>query len=323
MKKKIIVISIFVIMISLIVNPSRYMDSVSKGLMIFIVSVLPSLFPFFFFTKLLTALGIAGNISYYMQKPVNKLYNTAGIGGYVLIMSMMSGYPVGAKLISDLYEMNAIDTAEAKKISAFSSSSGPLFILGTIGSSIIGNYQVGLVILISHYLSSFFNGFIYRGKKQATHKNSCFLPAMSYDRALSESVYNAIISILTVGSFIIIFNLVGDILTDIKVLTLLEKAVEFILKLLRLPTNVARGLCYGFIEITRGNVYLSESGVSLKLIAPLATMMISFGGLGIALQSISYLSRCKISPWYYIKTKLTQSVIALIISIPLSFAFNL
>ncbi|NCA67115.1 MAG: hypothetical protein EOM87_03510 [Clostridia bacterium] len=323
MKKKLLLIPILIIMAALIINPARYIRSINEGLMIFAISVLPALFPFFFFTKLLTALGVAGNISYYMQKPVSKLYNSPGPAGYILIMSIMSGYPIGAKLIADFYDMNAITSKEAKRVSAFTSSSGPLFILGTVGSSILINYKAGLIILISHYLATLLNGFIYRGKTEANTLSAIKLPPVGYDKALSESVYSAIISILTVGSYIALFNLIGDILTDIKLLPLVDKGLELLLNLVKLPPTLSCGISYSLIEMTRGCIYLSQSGASIKVIAPLVAFSVTFGGLGIAIQSLTYLTKCKVPPLYYITTKLSQSVIAFVICLLLCLVIPL
>lgn len=279
--------------------------------MIFVISVLPALFPFFFFTKLLTALGVAENVSELMHKPVYTLYNSPKEGGYVLLMSLMSGYPVGAKLIADFYEMKAINTDEAKRIAAFTSSSGPLFILGTLGVSVIGSYKAGIIILVSHYAATLINGLIYRGKRiKNAERSAAVIPQIGYDKALSESVYGAIISILTVGSFIALFNLIGDILTDIKVLPLIENAAALFLKLLKLPENLSRGIGFGIIEMTRGCIYLAASGASYTAIIPLTAASVTFGGLGIALQSLTYLTKCGIRPFFYIMTKLSQTAIA-------------
>ncbi len=310
MKKKLAIISVLLIMTALIVNPARYIHSMSEGLMIFVISVLPALFPFFFFTKILTALGVADNVSSIMHRPVYTLYNSPGEGGYVLLMSLMSGYPIGAKLIADFYEMKAITTEEARRIAAFTSSSGPLFILGTLGVSILGSYTAGIIILASHYTATLLNGLIYRGRKADKTRPAAALPKIGYDKALSESIYSAIVSILTVGSFIALFNLIGDILTDIKALLLIENAAALFLNLSGLPESLSRGIGFGIIEMTRGCIYLAESGASYSAIVPLATASVTFGGLGIALQSLTYLAKCGIKPLYYIMTKLSQTAIA-------------
>ena len=54
---------------------------------------------------------------------------------------------------------------EANKLIRFTHFSNPLFIINVIGTIIIGNKTLGILVLLSHYLSNFIIGFIYRGEK--------------------------------------------------------------------------------------------------------------------------------------------------------------
>lgn len=62
-------------------------------------------------------------------------------------MSVLSGYPIGAKLISEFYKNGVINTEESKKIIAFSSTSAPLFVIGTLGVFMLDNVSYGVIIL--------------------------------------------------------------------------------------------------------------------------------------------------------------------------------
>lgn len=56
-----------------------------------------------------------------------------GSGAFALAMGITSGYPVGAKVASDLYKDNLCSKIEAERLIAFTNSSGPLFVIGAIG----------------------------------------------------------------------------------------------------------------------------------------------------------------------------------------------
>ena len=45
------------------------------------------------------------------------LFNVPGVGSGALILGIISGYPVGAKIVSDLRSKNEITKAEARKAS--------------------------------------------------------------------------------------------------------------------------------------------------------------------------------------------------------------
>ena len=303
-----IFLPILIMMILLLVNPQEYTQSFYQGLMIFCISVLPSMFPFFFFTKLLTSLGLGKYLSSLFSKPCRLLFNAPDVGGYIWCMSLISGYPIGAKLVSDFYESGQINSKQAKKLVPFTSSSGPLFILGTVGVSIFNNYLLGLVVLISHILSTLVNGLIFRGKKIATDTPLLF-HAPQYDKALSDSVYNSVTSILIVGAYIALFNMLGDMLKGMGVIEILSKALSTLLSPFSLE-NSAEALLFGFVEMTRGCLLLSQSGISPVMMAGFSSLIVTFGGLGICIQSMTFLGKCGVSPLYYLITKTTQSLIA-------------
>ena len=93
-----------IIILFLIINPNKYINSAFNGILIWAKAVLPSLFPFFFLTKLLTELGGIKILANSLQKFMQKCFHVNGIGSYVFLTSIMSGYPVGAKITSELYE---------------------------------------------------------------------------------------------------------------------------------------------------------------------------------------------------------------------------
>ena len=63
---------------------------------------------------------------------------------------MLSGYPLGAKLTCDLYNENKISKSEAQRILCFSNNSGPIFIIGTIGTQMLNNSALGYKLLAIH-----------------------------------------------------------------------------------------------------------------------------------------------------------------------------
>ena len=105
-------ISLLFILIALVVRPDKLMDSCYKGLLLFAVNVLPALLPFFFFSKILTSLNFADDLGRLLGKPFIKLYGVPPCASYVFSMSVISGYPIGAKLISDLYKSGSITRNE-------------------------------------------------------------------------------------------------------------------------------------------------------------------------------------------------------------------
>ena len=157
----IILFSILLISIS----PQKYISAGFYGFSVWAKIVLPSLFSFFILTSFLQQNSKTQKLFNKTNSIFNKIYKTSGPSGYIFFMSIISGYPIGAKLISEFYLSNRISQLNAKKILSFSSTSGPMFILGSLASVMINNFKVGIIIFVSHILATLLNGLIYKNLK--------------------------------------------------------------------------------------------------------------------------------------------------------------
>ena len=76
-------------------------------------------------------------------------------------MSIISGYPIGAKLTSEFYSLGLITKKDAQKILSFSSTSGPLFVIGSVGVGFFSSAKIGFILFSSHIISIIINGVIF------------------------------------------------------------------------------------------------------------------------------------------------------------------
>lgn len=298
----------------LVINPQRYIQSIFSGMLLFAKNIAPALFPFFFFTKLLTGLGGASALGKALKKPVSKLYNAPQESGYILVMSLISGYPIGAKLISDFYENGNFTIDNCKKVSSFTSTSGPLFVVGTVGTLMLSSPKAGYVLFLCHALGALINGLIYRGRK-SENKLMSMPSTQDDDNLLNKSITSSILSVLVVGGYIAIFSMIIDIAIDLKIVDGLAFLLAKPLSLFNLSPQIAEATVISFIEITRGCQTFAQSGVSIKIILPFIAGLLSFGGLSITFQSLTFLKSCKVKTSYYMLVKLTQAIITFVISL--------
>ena len=147
---------------NIVLNPSKYIAEGLNGLSAWTFSVLPSVLPFIFFTKALSALGQVEKVVRPFAPFSKKLFGTPPISFCTFLMAILSGYPVGSKMISDLYASGKITKVEATRMSAFCSTSGPMFIIGAVGVNMFKSAQIGYILFLSHVFSAFLNGIIFR-----------------------------------------------------------------------------------------------------------------------------------------------------------------
>ena len=303
------------ILIALVISPDKLMTSCYKGLLLFAINVLPALLPFFFFSKILTSLNFADDLGLFLGKPFKALYRVPPCSAYVFSMSVISGYPVGAKLIADLYKSGNVTVNDAKTMTAFCSTSGPMFILGSVGAAMLNNKALAVVIYLSHCLSALINGLLYRNKT-VSNNVSPVTCTKKIDSVLSESIYSSVISVLTVGAYVGIFYMLADLFVSTGIISFITKPLNSFV-----PSALSSGIAEGLIEMTRGCFILSTSNLPVILIAPALCGIITVGGLSVTLQSMTFLKEIGIKTSFYLLTKLTQTIIAVAISLILTLIF--
>ncbi|MBQ7602601.1 MAG: hypothetical protein IJU58_00440 [Clostridia bacterium] len=320
--KTFLVVVLVVVLCCIIIKPSIYMQATYKGIMVWATCVLPALFPFFFLTTLLCELNVVDKLALVTKKPLQKLFNVSSKASIVYLMSLISGYPVGAKLISELYENHQITKTECLRMHAFCSTSGPIFIVGTVGSSMFANSNVGLIILCVHLLGSALNGILYRkvGLNKQNIQNTIYNPNQKIDNLLGKTIYQSVISVLIVGGYIALAFLFCEFLVDSKILNLLCIPLNKLFNICNISPHFSDCIVLGIAEITRGCLELSSLFCAYpKLVFITACGLISFGGISVMLQSMTYLSKCDISTKTYLLQKTTQAIITMFIAFIISF----
>lgn len=230
-------------------------------------------------------------------------------------MSIISGYPVGAKLVTEFYEKGLITQKEANKIITFSSTSGPLFIIGSVGIGFFNDFSLAIIVFISHVLGAFLNGILYRNKFKTEFLEQNF-SKQTNGNILDECMYNSIRSVLIVGGYIIIFYCLIDILIDFKIL------FPFTYVLNKILGENATGFIAGLIEVTKGCLLISKSSTSFIQNAMLLSFIISFGGFSIHMQALTFLNKAKISKKFYFLQKITHALISMCIALLICVIFK-
>lgn len=313
-----ICITLLFFMVVLIIYPDRYIKTSFEGIKLFALTVMPSLLPFFFLTGLLTKIADFNKMVKAFSPISSLLFNASGISVYIFLMSILSGYPVGARITYDLRKNGVISQKDATVMSIFCSTSGPLFVIGAVGTGMFQDKRVGFIIYLSHILSAILSGIIFRFLGEKPQKNGELLPQNNTGNILYESIYDAVISVMIVGGFVSIFYVLSKVLCDFNLLKPLIFVFSKIFSPISKNFDYSSFFCQGLIECTRGINLLSSYKNAFSY--SLATSLISFGGISIIMQSVIYLSRSKIKTWLFLIGKITQMLLSFTVSFIL---FNL
>ncbi len=281
-----------------------------EGINLWLSLIVPAMLPYFFITALLSSLSITSKISNKISPLTKRLFNVSGGCGYAFLMSLIAGYPIGAKIVADLKEKGAINQSEAIRASTFCSTSSPMFLISSVGAIMFKNSAYGLILFVSSTLSAIIIGIIFSHyNKSDKPNNQPFISTQKLDNILYESAYSSVISVLVVGTIITIFYIFSSILFRFNALSPIISLFALVLG----DFERAKALTFGLIESTSGLKILSTCTYT-ALSMPLSAFICGFGGLSVIIQSIAYLKKAKIKTAPFIKAKLLSAVINFIIT---------
>ena len=283
------------------------LNSVNFSLSIFKNNIFPSLFPFFVLSNILIKCGLPEFMGNLFKGVMNKIFKIKGITAFIFFMSIISGNPANAKYTRELYLENRIDKYEATKILCFTCFSNPLFILGTISLLFLNNKEVGMLILVCHYIGNIFIGIGMRNyhPSKDEHNKVSFRQAineMHKKRISNKESFGEMITNSLINSINTLLLILGVITSCLVITTIIDNNLNL--------DSVLGSVLNGFIEMTQGLKYISLEAIPLKLKCVLTVMILSFGGLSVHMQIMSILSDTGIKYLPFLCARICHAVIS-------------
>ncbi len=258
-------------------------------------NLLPNIFVFFLITDILNNYDFPYYISQLCGKIIEKIYHLPKSCTYIILLSLTSGFPGNSKLIKDALDNKWIDSLEATKILTMTHFSNPLFIIYTVGINFFHNSKIGIIILLTHFLTNFLVGFLFRNIFPYKKKDNIFnrQKSLPFIILLKTSFINTAKLLINAFGIIIFFAIITSTISKYLCLN-------------PFSNTIATGL----IEITSGLKLLSTLHISKIKASVLATFLISFGGFSIHMQTMSILSKYEINYYIYLLSRIIHAAIS-------------
>ncbi len=279
MKKILQLTFIIFIIFCILFYQDSIIDSINMSFTICTKGLFPSLIPFMLLSNIIINYNIIKN---------NIIF--------VVFMSMLSGAPSNSKYLKDLLDKNELNENTINKVLTFCHYTNPIFVIYTVGFLYLNNKKLGLIIIISQYISSFIL-YLKSNINNSTSKNNNITNNNRFIYILSKSIYS------TFNTLILILGIITTCLIITSILN----------NLLNINNNYK--FIYGILEITQGLKFLSLSNINITIKSILASFMISFGGLCIHAQVFSILDNKKIRYLSYLKSRIIHGIISSIITL--------
>ena len=258
-KNFVIYILILLFGIFSVIMSAQVSKEISAALNRCLFVIIPSLFSFMVFSDLIIKSECYkiickpfSLISKYIFKMDSDLF-------LVFLLGNICGYPIGFKLINNLYAQGKIGRFTAEIMSCYCFASGPSFVIGLVGITMFSSKTIGFIICISNFLS---NCVIAIVLNRAVEMPKIIKTSNSNSSAsIVDSVKSASMNMFMICSMILMFASFVGILKGLNVFSLIKFDV--------LP----------MLEVT----YVVDMYVNTDLI-PIISAFISFGGVCVLFQ---------------------------------------
>ena len=251
-------VGIFALIICFIVFSVRAKAQALEGMKLCLNVIVPTLLPILILTNTI----IKSSSRVFLEtvfSPLARLLRLPKCACCALILGLIGGYPTGAILSNELFNLHLIDNQTAKRLLRCSFCGGVAFIITAVGTIHLNSTKTGIIIYTINVLSSIIicvaDGIIHRSTNKSTQE--CYIGSQSFCDALINSIDCSTKSVAVMCGCIVFFSAICGLVS--------------------IPP-----FAMPLIEITNG-IFKFDGSISL----PYLCFFLSFGGLCIHLQILN------------------------------------
>ncbi len=297
MKRKLFHLAVISLLVVMVVMSESIIEYARSALRLCYEVIIPTLFPFFVCSGLLVYSGFAGTLSKLLRPVMRPLFGVGENGAGAFVLGLLSGYPLGAVTVCQLYGSRYISKQEGERLLAFCNNSGPLFIMGAVGVSMYSGITAGLLLYGAHAAAAVTVGVIFRLFSHEPYIPPASPPG-SPDRSIAavyaQVMADSVKSILTVCGSVVFFSCLSRALLDL--------------------VPGLHGVWYaaasGILEFSTGTAAVAALDIDRAAKLVLTSAIIGFSGLGVHAQVMSVTSSSGLSLKPYIIGKILHGLIA-------------
>lgn len=293
--------------------PVPALEYASRGLSLWFEKMIPTLLPFMILSGIMIRMNLTERFAKFFHPFFHTIWGTSINGSYVILMGMLCGFPMGARVIGELCSARKLSEEEGAYLLAFCNNIGPIYFL----SFVMGTLSLGknyLPFLIMYGVPLGYGALLCRihSTRAMSESASAYRVSQSISAhgmpmqaaglpisatqtqtpslldAIDDSVISGLIGIAKLGGYMVFFNLLNIMLFPFS----------------SLPEGFA-SFCNCMLEITSG---ISRAGIEHSL---MILIMLPFGGLSCISQTYSMIKDTNLSILQYFLHKCIQTVITM------------
>lgn len=250
----------------LIAEPRTAAEAVGGAVGDCLEVIVPSLFAFTALSIYLQRSGLYRVALRPLTFPLSKLLRMDEELCAVFVLANIGGYPVGARLLSELVSEGRLSAKDAGRMMCFCFGSGPSFVVGIAGMCVWGSAKAGLALFAVCFLTSLMMAAIVRAGGEIRLEKAGGRYDLSSDAFVSSITGSAKV-MFTVCVMIVGFSAMTAILKHIGIFSLFEKLLG------------SGEIFPVLMEVTR-----IKDVLPTRYAFPLCAALLSFGGVCVQLQ---------------------------------------
>ena len=293
-------------LILVLAAPNTVINGVGKGLVICAETILPVLFLFMLISSFLADSKAADIISLPLLPLTKYLLRIPQNLGCMVLLSMLGGYPIGAKIISQLYNEEKISKRQVEHLLCFCCNPSPAFAISAVGVKLMGDVSCGIVIYVSALLSALLIGAVLsENNHQTAVEYSTEFKCVPFSSRVIIAMNNTISATVVMCGFVLLFSAFTEFLNLINpIVWTLAPYGEYI-----------KYLIYGITEVTVGCMECSAASIDVQLI--LMPFLTAFSGCSVMFQVMAmFKSKSDISFKPFITSRFAHGILTTMISFP-------
>ncbi len=285
-----------------------YVRDVSKAVLnsvkVCITVMIPSLYAF----MVISGFIVSSNLYIVLSKPFSLvsryLFRIPPQYFSVFLIGSVGGYPVGARLLSELYSEKKIDKETAEQMLSYCYLAGPAFICGIAGVRLFSSIKTGMVIfaaiiganLAVAVISGFGRPVPPKSKASASTQLT-----FTFDK-LIDSVYGGAKGMFSICAIIVFFS---------SIICILEKTgiISFAARHLSAASNMSYGDVTAAIRSVIEISNISSFTPNNYSFIPLTASLLSFGGICVIIQVRSIIGE-KLSAKHFYYFRILATIIS-------------
>ncbi len=307
--KPLITLFTLIMLMILFIFPTSSLRGAENGLLLWFNILLPNLLPFMIISNLIIELRLTKYFAKLFYYPLHLFFRVTRHGCYPIVIGLLTGFPVGAKVCGDLVSNHLITREEGQYLLTFCNNASPSFIISYIAISSLNlpgiKYSILLIIYAAAILSSLVFRLVhflrYRREVDFTSLRTASViqtselhsEKLSF-RVIDKSIQDAFEVVTKVGGYVILFSILSYVIMDSGLLP-----------------NLMNQMVVGLMEITNGINVISHSGNAIELQIALILALTAFGGFSSIAQTKSVIDQTGLSIKTYIIYKLINALFTL------------